>query len=203
MTLLHRRDHVERGLSRLLSQFSRSANLRSLLAAYLIQVQDLEDGLWEVIEERLLANAEGSQLDTIGRLVRARGRAGLSDVDYRVAIQCQIRINRSSGRASDIIDVAKLSHPEGHAIRYREIYPCAVEVESTEVPADGRAPGIIRDNLRTSRAGGVGLSYIYTLTGSDDAFTLSASVGDTVSEDLGLSSVTDTDLGGALSGVMV
>ena len=204
MTLLHRTDHVERGLARLLGQFQRSDRLRAVLTSYLTQVQNLEDALWEVITERYLANAAGAQLDVLARLVRARGRGALLDDDFRTAIRCQIRINRSVGRPSDICDVASLSLGADATITYRERYPASVEVSCSD--AAEVDPRIVRDNLRSARGGGVRLSYYWTPSGYDSSLVFcpyQAGGYDTptLSATQGLAWESGSD-GGAMSGVL-
>lgn len=105
-------NHEGRGVARLLEQFKRSGNLQAILRSYLRQLQKIEDAAWEVIEKRNLVDGFGIILDNIGRIV-GRGREDLDDDHYRIAIRCQIRINRSQGKPKDFTDVAVLASPEG------------------------------------------------------------------------------------------
>lgn len=93
-------DHVSRGLALLTSQFvpESAPQLRALIAAYLGEVQLLEDAAWDVVNLRLLANltiysplyanvsilaGQGSELGTIGAIL---GRFSLgSSSDSRTA----------------------------------------------------------------------------------------------------------------------
>lgn len=55
--------------SRMLSQFYNSKILKLLLNAFTEEVQELSTAISDLISKRSLANAEGEQLDVIGRIV--------------------------------------------------------------------------------------------------------------------------------------
>lgn len=116
-------DHVARGLAKLTDQFRGRPVIEAILSSYLHQIQLLEDATWKVIECRILsADTVGDQLDQIGKLV-GEAREGRSDADYFPAIALRIKINRSDGRAEDILQVAALKILDVAAFEYSEGYP--------------------------------------------------------------------------------
>lgn len=174
----HSTDHVARGLSKFLSQFRNKPLLAALLRSYLNRVQELEDATWEVILNRLLDNAEGVQIDVIGRIV-GRGRNNLGDADYKIAVRAQIRINRSSGRPEDVIDVARLSLPPGFTLSYEEIYPAAIYVQiygGVDFNID-----VLYQNLVRAKAGGVKLWLVFSTEAPENTFTYAS--GDVPEDD--------------------
>lgn len=55
--------------SRMLSQYYGSKLLNALLGAYIDEVQELSTAIAQLIEKRTINRAEGTQLDTIGKIV--------------------------------------------------------------------------------------------------------------------------------------
>lgn len=98
------------------------------------RAQMLEDVVWSTINGRLLDNAAGVWLDKIGVIVR-EPREGRGDDDYRKAIRVRILINRSKGRAVDVIAVALLLDPDA---KYVETFPLGWEVSIYETDNGGR-----------------------------------------------------------------
>lgn len=161
--------HVEDGLEQFLEQFKDKPLINALLASYLKRIQKLEDAIWEVILIRGIEESEGVNLDVIGKIV-GRPRLGLVDIDYRVALRAQIRINRSSGTPEDLIAVTRLS-TAGQSFVYNEAYPATVIIEVLGIPAYDIL--VLYDNLLRTKAGGVRLILEYALdltpfTWSDD-----------------------------------
>jgi hypothetical protein len=84
------------------------------IAAYLQslteEIQELETAIFAVIDSRLLDNATGARLRTLGKIVGQKN-FGWSDDDLRAAIRARIRANLSDGLAQDIKHVAALLAP--------------------------------------------------------------------------------------------
>lgn len=163
-------DYVVSGLTRFLKQFRDKRKLNALAASYLAEVQKLENAIWEVIEYRMLDNAEGIQLDILGKIV-GRGRNDLSDADYKLAIRAQIRINRSLGRPSDLIDVAELSSPDGSDFSYSEYYPATVCIAFYTLISN---TALVYDNLKKTKGAGIKLFFIYSEAEQENTFTFSS-----------------------------
>jgi hypothetical protein len=100
-------DHETRALDDLLSQFDNSPKLRELVSIIAGQVQLLENIGYELLVERTLDNAEGVQLDILGKIAGgiASTRGSFGDEEYRKLIGVAIRINNSDGRAEDTIEI--------------------------------------------------------------------------------------------------
>lgn len=202
MTLAQSTDHEERARAKLLDQFQDKAYLEAVLRAFIFQVQRLEDCAWEVILLRNIDTGEGVQLDAIGRIV-GRSRLGLDDPDYRIALRAQIRINRSSGRPEDLIDVTRLSIPAGFTFTYDEPGTAVIAVEIVEEVTFNIL--VLIGNLIRAKAGGVRLFLDYTSSPREDTFTFAPySVGAPDVTDLtrGFGNEGDTDLGGDFATVM-
>lgn len=163
-------DHTERGLTKFLEQFKGQPILSALLRSYLNRVQELEDAIWEVILIRGIDESEGVNLDAIGGIV-GRPRLGLGDVDYRVALRAQIRINRSSGTPEDMIVVTGLSITAGESFTFEEAFPATVVIEVLGVAVFNIL--VLYDNLLRTKAGGVRLILEYSLNPTADNFTFS------------------------------
>lgn len=192
-------DHAQRGPARFLEQFQGKRNLLAMGQSYFRQIQDLEDAAWECILNRNLLDGRGVILEALGAIV-GRDRQGLDDVDYTRAIRTQIRINRSQGKAADVIAVAELSFPDGTPFRYGEEYPATIVVEILTGPVEWPFQVSFRD-LKKTKAGGVRLFLLVPLDPVDECFTLAewssapATVYDTA---LGLGYSADPDMGGHL-----
>jgi hypothetical protein len=78
-------NHVDVGLDRLLSQWDESPKLRGLLQSYLEQADELEEVLFQLLNERGIFTAIGVQLDVIGALFNLT-RDGRTDTQFRNAI---------------------------------------------------------------------------------------------------------------------
>jgi len=129
-------NHVLEGLALLLQQWRSSPKVTGILTTYLKQFQVLEDTVWDVINSRMVDTAVGAQLDMLGDLV-GEARKGRNDTDYRAAVRLRIRVNRSQGRAVDVIDVA--TQGSGAPAIYRE-YPESlvweVELNNSSSPVE-------------------------------------------------------------------
>ncbi len=162
-------DHVRTGLSRLWLQF-RSANpmdeptsrtnMEKLLAILLAPLNDLELALQQLLQLRSLPVAIGIYLDAIGKLV-GQPRGGLDDDDYRRFLYVRIATNRSEGRRSDLIKIAKLILADSAATIIVELTgPAAATITIAGVTVtDGRA-AIVRGFLAEAAAAGVRIGLL-------------------------------------------
>lgn len=97
-------DHVVSGLGKLISQYSESENVKFLLQTFLEELQEIEDTNAELLLQDSIADAEGIQLDGIGEHLGKR-REGLSDGDYRVALNIQKILNAGEGQFSTALQM--------------------------------------------------------------------------------------------------
>ena len=98
--------HVAEAIAFLTDAFKKQANVVGLVTA-LADIQQIEDAAWLFLNSLPLGSASGDLLDKYGSILGVP-RAGLSDGEYALALQVQIRILRSQGGAEDIIQIALL-----------------------------------------------------------------------------------------------
>lgn len=199
MSATQSKDHVARALAKFLEQYRNKDDLRSLSRSFTNRIQELEDATWEVILYRLMANAEGAQLDALGAIV-GRGRNNLSDADFLIAIKGQIRINRSNGTPEDILAVALLSIPPGYVPLYDEEYPAVILITiDSEVLFNIQ---VLFENLIRTKSGGVRLLLEYLLAPIENTFTWSDDLTSPVDHLLGWGDSTDATIGGFWASVL-
>lgn len=75
----------------------------------------IESALWQLLTQRSISTAVGSQLDAIGKLV-GQARNGLSDADYARYINARIATNNSKGRVEDLITVTRSVPNDANAL---------------------------------------------------------------------------------------
>jgi hypothetical protein len=151
-------DLEDKTLDRLTGAFKGKPVIEKILKIYASRVQTLEDQIWKVLTSRLLGvsyanvvpdngeccdcgdlltgqeaevslDAEGSHLDTVGKLV-GEARFGRSDAEYLVAIRVRVLVNKAHGLARNIVEVAQQSAPPGIVTTYEEFPDAAFEVGS-------------------------------------------------------------------------
>lgn len=147
--------HVDQGLSLLLAQFKGRPRIQAWAKAYLRQCQLLEDAIYDVLIQRLIDNAVGVQLDTIGKIV-GELRSGMNDATFKIFITARIRINRSRGNTEDVLDVVAIITTT--TLRFREYRPACLYMEFLAIT--DRDPVLIFRELHETKAGGVKLTVI-------------------------------------------
>ena len=86
-------------------------NVQAILLAQVNRLQELEDAIWTLLtplSDKTFASVTGKLLEFLGAIV-GESRDGRADADYQAAIRIRIRVNRSRGKAEDVIAVAKLA----------------------------------------------------------------------------------------------
>lgn len=125
--------HVAEAIALLTEQFKGKTVIEGLLSAAVGRVQRFEAEIWIAIWAWTIDYAHDSQLDDLGVVV-GEGREGREDEDFRTAIRLRIRINRSMGRASDMVEIADMINPLS---TYVEYFPLAWEVSLYNVTNGG------------------------------------------------------------------
>lgn len=195
-------DHCPEGLSLLISQWKDKPRIAALLCAWLGRLQSAEDTVIAMIPGlRGVEDAEGVQLDLIGRVV-LEGRRSKTDDRYRDALRVRILANRSNGHPEELIEiVAKIDRyaETSDRVVYRELPPASAVLE-------GRRP-ILNDPreiarfLASGKPAGVRIDYVYSEAADADTFEL-ASGSPEGSTAQGWGSTTEST-GGDLAGVVV
>jgi hypothetical protein len=184
-------NHVARGLSRLIQKFKNKPNVVGFLAALLQEVQELDDAIYDASVYRLISNAYGATLDLWGKLLKYP-RGSLGDESYRVRLQVQVLLLRSSGTAQELLTVFQLLAPAPNAVRFWPLYPAGFELYlSGPGVSDGDDFAAI---LASAKAGGV--RGIFRWSGAPDENTFCFD-GDPAGLGFGLS--TDSTVGGTFA----
>ncbi len=110
-------DYQQRLRDDMLSQFFGDPVHTAISDAIALEYQRFENVAYDVLTDRMLANAEGVNLDVLGALVRV-GRLGRTDDDYRKIIQVAIAANDSDGGAEQITWIATQLMPSD--VRYTQ-----------------------------------------------------------------------------------
>jgi hypothetical protein len=131
MTIVKVEDHADQAVGLLIEQYQEKPRLEALLLSYIDEGQEIENALWDVYWKRLIDNAEGAQLDTIGRIV-GEPRRSRPDATYRLYVLARIRVNWSHGHARDVIEVLRIVEPA--TFNFFEYYPAACDVEYDGAP---------------------------------------------------------------------
>ncbi len=107
MAITEQTDQVAQAQALLIEHFKNSPNLKAVIKAYIDQLQEIEAMMFQLLEERDLTSAVGSQLDVLGEIL-GRPRNGLSDADYRSFLNAQIVVNFGSGTLEDVRNAIQL-----------------------------------------------------------------------------------------------
>ena len=175
---------TETALSRMLSQFEGSVNLRKLVSSYLDQAQALEDAAWPLLGERGFANATGDRLDGIGAIFNIP-RAGRSDTFYRLALQAELAVLRSNGTEADLTTIAEILI-SATVYEVVEKFPKWVSLRAPDysvVDSTGIAAG---NTLRRAVSAGTTFFFIASIRADANIYTLSSSTNLETSALLGL-----------------
>lgn len=168
MAVLEKIDHVEVGLSRLISVWQDKPIVVGLLKSYLEQFNKLEDLLFSILEDRSLYKAQGVQLDMIGALFGV-DRQGRDDTRYRPLIVAKIARLNDDGTTEKFLNVLRLvgntelvdfwEHPNGdvHAYLGEGLFPNVYTTVKSgtaagvnlRIVADERGDSLIPSELQT------------------------------------------------------
>lgn len=186
-------DHSDRALARLRSQYQGKPKIAALVAALVDEVQEFDDALWDLYLGRMLDDATGAQLASIGFVV-GEPNAGRPDDDYRRFIRARIKTNRSNGLPEELLAIARLVIDDETAELWLEPqHPASVVLHVDGIIVIDELAEIVLSFLRDAVAGGVRILLEYVP--SDDADSLRF---DGVVAGEGLGDSTDPLVGGQL-----
>lgn len=193
-------DHVERALARLLEQDKGKPRLEALVKIFADRYQRIENVVTQLANNRWVLTAEGVQLDTLGEIVGEPRNGKIDDV-YRLWIRARILINRSSGKVSELLRVARIILGDAPDLVYTPEPPAAFQIELTGVSGSGDVARVLFDALNQVRAGGVRMNILY----NDDiptAFTFNIDGTEGVSDAVkGFGDTGNPATGGLFSGL--
>lgn len=157
--------HVEVATLELVPPMWGRPRIAALLAAFIDQIQALEDTAWEIIEQRELTEADLPRLKVLGKIV-GQPRFGLTLEAYRLTIQARALANVSRGRASDILAVLNVLVGAGNYILL-EVGDATLFLSITDVLTAEQVK-TLRLVLPDVRSAGVGFQLL--TSGSSDVF---------------------------------
>lgn len=102
-TIQHKTNVIEESQEYLLDQFKRKHVIESMIRALGSEVQEIENALYQVLEGRTLAQAEGVQLNLIGQETGVQ-RLGNLDSVYKVLIGIRSEVKTGAGTYGEIYD---------------------------------------------------------------------------------------------------
>ncbi len=143
--------HPDEAVELLTEKWRGKPVVEGLLRALVTPFDGLEASAWDVLEGRVLGaeGCAGVWLDALGSLVK-EPRNGRNDEVYEAAIRVRIRVNRSQGRAFDVIEVARLLDA---VATYYEYFPLAWEVEIYDTPYGGDFVRLLAETKATTSYG--------------------------------------------------
>lgn len=155
------------------------------------QCQELEDILFDLLTERGISSAIGTQLDRIGEIVGLARAGSQSDTEYRVLLGVQIRKNLSFGEGNTLINVtAALTNSTITNTTLGEYFPAEVEIIF-----DGDRISGLQSIIDSIAMGGVKVSLV-EYDGTPFGFEGDPDV-------LGFSSTLDTSAGGQFASKVI
>lgn len=195
-------DHEGKGVSRFIEQYKNKPRMEQFLRAFLIEIQALEDALQDVYTQRWLDNATGAQLDVLGKIV-GQYNPDLDDDGYRILIRARIAVNRSNGKADEIMDILLLmgqSFPETPIMHWVESYPASYALYMMSDIGTDISPDLIWGlMLDHADAAGVDASFVFGYSAAADLFRWSSSTGSVDADGSGFASSATASQGGVMT----
>lgn len=196
-------DHPEKVAGHVLEQFRRSRVFGAILDLVAEQVSQLDAALFDVLDKRLVQHAAGAQLDVIGAIVKVP-RRGRTDAGYRLGINAQLAIFRSSGTIPELENVSALAILAAGAdfnagIVERPPARVAIDLDYAATSSDLVLAYV--EQMARAKAAGVALEVRYSASPENTVFRLSD--GSVTDADRGFQDGAAGATGGRLAGLAV
>lgn len=149
-------DHAIKARRRLLEQYKNNPQLKSILDAFNLQVQELENTIVDLNTRLDLNNISGALLDAFGTIV-GQSRLNYDDTFYRLLILIKIGKNTSQGNPESPIQIYKMI-TQATKVQYQELYPAGIFLMSDGVLNPVTA-NFVYENLGEVLPAGVRLDY--------------------------------------------
>jgi hypothetical protein len=195
--LVHVTTHADDAVAELIGQYQGRPRIEAILRALVRQFQDIEDAAWDVFVQSALDFARDNELDIIGDIVGQK-RQGSPDSDYRVFVKARIKTNRSNGRMSTLIAIAKLLLGQSTVVKYREYYPSSIMMSADGVTINSFIAW--RDFLHKAKGAAKRIQFIYSTSPASTTLKRGSAYGSfgyTTSQQPG--STYDPGIGGGLT----
>lgn len=155
--------HIADALDKQPEHSKGKVNNTLVLTAFSTQIQELETAWFDLYVKRRLGDAEGVQLDILGRIV-GQPRDGRSDADYERFINARVAANNSEGRIEDFNRVARaVLNDAALEITYTPEYPAGLTMHIVNAELAEATAVILIEFLRDTALGGVRVQ-LHTLT---------------------------------------
>lgn len=156
-------NHVQQAISKMLTPFRNRPRLAAWCKAPLTEVQTLEDAINVFLASLDVDTADLPRLILLGKIVGQTQRGTLEQ--FRRFVKVRVLVNRSRGRAPDLIKVARillspLGDPLGE-ITYVE-GGCNILIEGVDGVSDLDADATI-EFLRLTKMAGVGIRLVASI----------------------------------------
>ena len=129
----------------------------SMMRAMMSPIQTLEDIITEMLDNRDLTSAVGTDLDRIGDIVGTKRRGELDD-DYRLIIQAKILENNSDGTASDIQLAAEV-FAVADRTQILEQFPAKFQIAYTGIASSYNYTRLV-ETIAAAKVAGVGFHIL-------------------------------------------
>lgn len=194
------KDLEAEALDRVVEQLRDQANFEALVSLLSEQVQLVQDATLVVLNDTLVADSEGAQLDGLGAIV-GEERFGREDIAYRLGILARIRLNLSSGTTEDVIAIVR-ALAGAVTVRITDTPPASFLVEIVE-PIDPAAvnPDIVANFVASARGASIGAQLLYIEDPEADIFMFAAGDAEEASVDQGWADDAQT-IGGHMADVI-
>jgi hypothetical protein len=163
-------DHQERAKARLPGFMLGATNIEAFIDAIAAEAQVLESVFFQLLDERHLTVAVGTQLDGLGQILDLDRVVGQTDTSYRISLIARAGELAKGGEMETLItamiNVLTLVAPD--ALFIHEAYPATVLIEhvTDTDPQDAGDDASLIATMNAIRAGGVQLHIMRTgLTG--------------------------------------
>lgn len=190
----HDEAHVAEQLAQTLDQDREKPRIQALDTILATRWQTVEDLLWQLATERDLDNAVGVQLDGLGDVLD-EGRGGLSDDQYRLFLRAKVLTLRSRGRVEQLLQILGVLGYT-HMVIYEQP-PAHMQIEVLDCPLALETDRVLRE----AKAGGVGLTFVYSQYSAAEVFRASGTyAASEIDSATGAGSVYDAATGGRSAG---
>lgn len=168
--LTHETNHLQRLLELLPLQYGGLARWEAIMVrCWAPEIQRLEDGADDLLEQLQLATATGAWLDLWGRLLQLPNTAGEDDATYRRLLTARAKAIAANGSAATLVDIATAVLPDGDAALLIETPPTSAQLQLTS----DLGPGLRAMTAEVLYSGvplGVRLLIVQCPTGDDEGF---------------------------------
>lgn len=175
MALTHVTDHYEQAVARLPQVYKDKPRYLAWLAAYCDKIQQIEDVLWAIYNDRLIQNSPtGDLLIKLAALVN-QPSWGAPDAVWLLYVQAHILALRSRGKRRDHIAVTKALWPIDNqpTVMVLDMPPDAVIV-APQLAVSFSPATQVSGFVGPATAAGVRLEYVWTGSAVTSTFLLAS-----------------------------